>query len=318
VDELTLQINLSAGDIAYAELTVPELIEAHRLNADEKLAIVDCCRPPRTQVIDPERRYPQPEFQRRVQKICQIAEALRAHAYFDRVVYLRPGDPLIQRISRRYFRSVIRETHDCWGHGLMAYLAAFEVVKTRYLLHYDADMILYQEPGYDWSVEARQLLSEQPQAIAATPRVSPPFASVLEKPDAPSLHESDVPINSENGFWQVYWFSSRCFLTECTRLLGRLPLLKGPFLWETLLRKVLWRSYPPGFEIMVYRGLCKSGGYRIDLKSEQAFLLHPEDKSSRFVICLPRLRQALQRGHVPKEQRGWENLKLDVWENFLP
>jgi hypothetical protein len=52
--DVTLQINLSPGDIAYAELTLPALVQAHRANVDEVLAIVDRCRPQKTKIVDPE------------------------------------------------------------------------------------------------------------------------------------------------------------------------------------------------------------------------------------------------------------------------
>jgi hypothetical protein len=56
------------------------------------------------------------------------------------------------------------------------------------------------------------------------------------------------------------------------------------------------------------------GAYRIDLMTERAFVVHPNDKGARFLRLLPDIAAAVERGDVPRAQRGWENLKLDAWE----
>ncbi|MEH2197157.1 hypothetical protein [Nostoc sp.] len=314
---ITLQINLSPGDINYAEITVPYLIDAHRQNVDEKIAIVDCCRPQRTQVIDPDSRFPEPEFSYRVQKICVIAEKLKAQGYLDRIVYLYPDSSLLQTIYRKYTSNLVNVTHDCWGCALAAYLAAFEVINTRYILHYDADMLLYQSTNYDWSVEAKLKMEKYEQAIAASPRVSPPFSQKTGLLDSPSLHKGDIPAVSDDGFWRVRWFSNRCFLMDKQKLLNYLPLLQGRFFIETMIRKYLNRSYPPSPEIMIFQRLREAGCWRLDLKTEQAWLLHPIDKSQRYIGLIPKMQKTISLGQFPISQGGWENIKLDDWEDFL-
>ncbi len=74
---VTLQINLSPGDISYARLTIPALVLSHRSHVDETLAIVDCCRPQKTKIVDSDRRFPLEKFNQRVEKICEIAESLK-------------------------------------------------------------------------------------------------------------------------------------------------------------------------------------------------------------------------------------------------
>lgn len=129
MNELTLQINLSPGDLAYAELTVPALLAAHP-EASERLLIVDVCKPQRTQIVDPAKRFPEPAFSERAAAIVELAERFLRAGQVDRVVVLRPGDPLFVQLSRRYMRSWVRETHDYGGCALMASLAAFELCRT--------------------------------------------------------------------------------------------------------------------------------------------------------------------------------------------
>jgi hypothetical protein len=98
---LTLQINLSSGDLAYADRTVPALIAAHP-EATERLLIVDVCKPQRTGIVDPEKRFPEPAYSQRATAIVELAEKLRTAGKVDRVIVLRPGDPLFRQLSRRY------------------------------------------------------------------------------------------------------------------------------------------------------------------------------------------------------------------------
>ena len=314
--DVTLQVNLSPGDISYAEMTVPALIQAHRASVDATLAVVDCCKPQRTQKIEPERDYPEPEFSRRVERIRAITSDLQAAGYFDQVVYIHPGDALLRTLAKKYLRNVITGTHDAKGTPILAYLVPFEVASSRYVVHYDADMLLHQDPGYDWIVEATERMRKLPRAVIATPRVSPPFAAYRNLPDATSLHEGPTPEFVDGG-WLVNWFSTRCFLMDRERLALHLPLPQGRLLLELVARRMLNRNYPLSLEIMLCRRIGGEGGRRLDLRSERAWILHPEDKGARFLQLLPAILQAIAAGDIPPEQRGWENVKLPLWDEFL-
>ena len=76
--DVTLQINLSGGDVAYAALTVPALVAAHRSAVREVLGVVDCVRPQRTQMVDPDERFPLDTFAQRRDQIDR--QPRRRHA----------------------------------------------------------------------------------------------------------------------------------------------------------------------------------------------------------------------------------------------
>src|SRR5437868_6166353 len=118
MDDVTLQINLSAGDLSYARLTVPRLVESHHGQARERVAVVDCC-PRRTQ-----RGANAVEFAGQVEQLRALAEELRAEGYFDRLVYVQPGSELFPHLAKRYTNNLVHETHDYQGYAVMAYLAA--------------------------------------------------------------------------------------------------------------------------------------------------------------------------------------------------
>lgn len=308
--DFTLQINLSAGDSAYAALTVPALLAAHP-GVAERLLVVDLCKPQKTRIVDPEVRFPEPDYSRRREAIVGLTEGWLRSGAVDRVVYLRPGDPLFLLLSRTYLRSWVTETHDFGGCALMAYLAAFEVCRTRWLIHYDADMLLHQAAGFDWALRAVEVLRDDRAIVAAIPRPSPP--PVLG-PDAPSENERLAMLAHAEG-WQSGWFSTRCFAIDLEALRRCLPLLQGRVLWETIAVRLLRRGYPRSPEILLFRRMAAAGLSRLTLKDRRAWLLHPVSKGPAFVAALPRLQAAIAQGDCPDAQRGQQDLMLDAW-NF--
>lgn len=73
---VTLQINLSPGDIHYAHLTVPALVKAHRNSVDETVAIVDCCRPQKTKMSIPISNFPGKHLTRRLRRFARSQSKL--------------------------------------------------------------------------------------------------------------------------------------------------------------------------------------------------------------------------------------------------
>lgn len=306
--DLTLQINLSAGDAAYLELTVPRLLAAHP-GVAERLLIVDLCKPQRTGIVDPARRYPEPAFSERRERVAACARRWLAAGQVDRVVWLEPGDPRFARIARTYLRPWATETHDYGGCALMGYLAAFDECRTRWLLHYDADVMLYQAPGFDWAPHARNAIGENRSIVAAIPRPCPP---ALDPPDLPSRHER-LALTPHPAGWLNAWFSTRCYLFDCETLRHHLPLLQGRLYWETLAAKLLRRGYPRSPEILLFRRLAAAGRWRLTLNDRRAWFLHPPRKDAAFVAALPRLLGEIAAGRAPDVQRGQQELDLALW-----
>ena len=314
-EDLTLQINLCAGDAGYAALTVPALVRAHP-GAGHRLAVVDCCRQQRTRIYDPETRAPLAAFQERLGRVRALAESFKREGLLDEVTHLEPGDPRFAGFARKYARPWMTETHDYGGCAHQAYWAALELPRTRFVLHYDADMLLWQAPGFSWVEEARGLLPSQPRAIFALPRISPPGFAATPADDGPSLHEGRPPARVPGG-WLNDWFSTRCFLLDRERLEPLLPLVRGRKIFEYRLRRLLDRGYPPGPEHLLFKELGGNGWRTLNLDSERAWLLHPTRKDAEYHRLLPGSITAVAAGRVPAAQRGYADLRLEAWAEFL-
>ncbi len=310
--DVTLQINLSPGDDAYAEQTVPALVAAHA-GATERLLVVDLCKPQATRIVDPAQRYPEPAYSARQARILSLAEAWGRSGLVDRVVALRPGDELFGTLSRRYLRPWLRETHDYGGCALMAYLAAFELCRTRWLLHFDADVLIYQKPGFDWTGAAQEALARDPTIVAATPRPAPPMLAGI---DAPTAHERLRSLDRPAG-WLNAWCSTRCYLFDLERLRPLLPLLQGRIYWETLLARLRGRGYPRSPEIMIFRRMQAARCWRLVLRDKDSWLLHPARKDPLFHRLLPAMLDSVRQGLCPETQRGHADLDLDAWAAWL-
>ena len=306
MNDVTLQINLSAGDAAYAAATVPALLATHS-GASERLLVVDLCKPQATGIVDPAKRFPEPAYSERQANILALAERWEAEGLVDRVVTLRAGDPIFPTLRRRYLRPWLRETHDYGGCALMAYLAAFEFCRTRWLLHFDADMLVHQTAGFDWVGHAQTAMADNATIVAAVPRPSapPPLGAV----DAPT-HSELLALHVHPSGWINTWFSTRCYLFDLERLRPCLPLLQGRIYWETLVARLFRRGYPRSPEIMLFRRLSAARRWRLTLNDRRAWLLHPTKKDAAFVA-------AVAAGRCPDCQRGRQDLELEYWSGLL-
>jgi hypothetical protein len=198
----------------------------------------------------------------------------------------------------------------------MGYWAALDLPRTRFVVHYDADMLLHQDAGFDWTAEAFRHWADRPEAVAAAPRISPPGFAAVPIEDAPSRHEGR-PLTPVAGGWLNDWFSTRCFLIDRGRLAGHLPLISGPQAWRWRLRRFLGRGYPPSPEAVLSRRLGPRGGRCLHLATERAWLLHPQAKNAEFLQLLPGIIAAVAEGQAPAEQRGRADLRIDAWRGFL-
>lgn len=310
-NEVTLQINISPGDVNYAALTVPALVSNHR-DIKKRLLIIDCCRPQRTKLVDPDLKFPIHIFDKNVKKITEISEELLRNNIVTDLYYLFPNDPLYKRLSEKYLDNIYHCTHAAGGTANMSYWAGIELVETKYVLHYDGDIILYQKVGYSWVEEATKLMENQENVIMAVPRLSPP----IPNSDLPSYSEGRQNISYEK-YWLNDWFSTRHFLLNKDKLNDFLPLVRGKVKLELLLRKYGKRAFPIDPEILLFKSLGTRGCKRLMLKNNNAWVTHPANKPEVFIKVVEQIIAEVSHGDFPIEQQGLENIDLAAWVKFI-
>jgi hypothetical protein len=315
-DGITLQINVAAVDVRYAHHVVPALARAHRAACREIILTVDACKPQKTRQTDPAVRCAEPQFTRDVEALRALGDRLVHDRIIDRVVPLEPGDPWLVEVTRKYSGRWIPETHDYGGRPITGYWAGIEAARTRYVVHYDGDMFLHQEAGFDWAAHAIPFLETQANAVSASPRLTAPFASKTVYGDGPSSHEG-VPFASIDGGWKHFFFSTRVFLLDRRKFERYLPLGRGRILAEQLVVKAARRGFPRSAEKMYWVTVGAAGGYRLVLSTEKAWVLHPSWKPAHFAELVPAILDRVAQGRVPDAQLGQTELQLDAWREFL-
>lgn len=311
-DDITLQINVSPGDINYAELTVTALVNQH-LNIKKRLLVVDCCRPQKTKILNPDIRFPKEKFEQDLEKIIIISKRLLAKNIVSEIYYVKPDDPIIDHLSKKYLRGLYKTTHGAGGMVNMSYWVGFDIPNTKYLLHYDGDIMLYQKPGFAWVNNAIKYMDADKNVVMAVPRLCPPITAAV---DLPSTHEGRPTITYPE-YWKNDWFSTRHFLWDRTKIEKYLPLVRGKVMFELLIRKYANRAFPIDPEILMHKSIGPRGGQRLVLRSPDAWIVHPMDKSETFLNNLPQIISLINEGKFPDEQRGYENMKLEPWIRYL-
>ncbi len=307
--DITLQINASAGDLDYLDLTIPALVETHRAAVREVVVVFETVRPPSTRLLDADKRFPPERHAERTRLAREKVERLRECGLVDRIE-LNRDDPEGQRILRIVVGWPLRETHEIGGSALMAYARMVTCVETRYVLHADADMLLHQAAGFDWTAAAREALVRHPDAIAAIPRTSPPLA------DGAAPRRAFRPLEDRGACWANDWFSTRLSLLDRDRLAPHLPLVRGVYRLKTLFWKTIGRRYPRAFEIIMHQALGPRGLRTLVLKDDRAWSLHPVAKDGPWRAMLPGVLAAVGEGRFPDAQRGRGDMLNEAWQGI--
>lgn len=324
---VTLQINVSAGDLRYLKYTIPRLVKQHRESCVSVLIVLDACRPQRTPIVDPDVRFPKERFFQQVNETKETLFSICRDIGVERCVILEESR------DQEYFRYLAKKyvgngcligkgmTHAGGGAAFMAYFAALDIPTTEYVLHFDGDMILYQKEGYSWVNDALEHMEKDNRIISAIPRNAPPLSGEMR--DVQPQLKMGRPLENFGNNWGNDWFSTRIFLMNRKKLSSYLPLLTifpiecGKFLSEMWIRRLLRRCFPRDPEILLFKRLSPINKRTLILKSLHAWTLHPVDKGPWFTETLPRILDLVDQGKTPIDQQGVEDIDSDIWKEFL-
>jgi hypothetical protein len=174
-------------------------------------------------------------------------------------------------------------------------------------------MIFYEAPAFSWIQEGIRIMEENEDILCVLPKGGPPTKDE-------SLHQGSTPykVDEKRGLYLFKNFTSRHYLIHRERFLSLLPLKP---LWLSWREPFKSRFFGNGkmlcWETMVEHALEKSDLWRADLMTDQAWSLHPGDRSEKFYQLLPPIIDSVNRNEFPEEQRGHFDLRLCDWKHFL-
>jgi hypothetical protein len=324
---VSVWILVARTDLPYMMQTIPHLMRACNYPFVERVLAMDTV--PLTG--DKQYRYGT-GTQEELEAACQT---LIAQGIMDKIVKIDYTPSLISQIYQKYFgvqqaNQMGNLTHNWKGSTIYASLYCIEAAASDYYLHFDADMLLHQEPDFDWISEAIEMIESIPEISTMRPLCGPPH------PEG-KIFQANI-VKDPRGFYSRKFFSMRAYLVSRKRFAQLSPI---PALWRhppLLSRKLpqplqswpakIERSlrgggtYPvqgslESFEVMTSRRLKETEFFRADLSSTKAWTLHPPNHGAKFVEVLPHLIKLIERGEYPSEQAGIYDLDLKVWLPML-
>ncbi|MEO1093289.1 MAG: hypothetical protein AAFX01_00125 [Cyanobacteria bacterium J06638_28] len=266
------------------------------------------------------------------EEVRQACQALIDAGVMDRIVEIDYDPALVDQIYEKYFgpeqAPLMRgHTHNWKGSTVYASLYCIEAAASDYYLHFDADMLLYQAPNFNWITEAIEMLKKVPTIAAIRPLCGPPQAE-------DKVYQNHAVKKDDRGFYAHKFFSMRAYLVDRRRFaqLSPIPLAwKHNPLWSRQLPQPLQtigaaierrlhnnKNLPlngaiASFEPMTSERLEQTDYVRADLASSQAWTVHPAKHSPEFIQALPTLISLVEKGVYPPEQAGQYDLALSAW-----
>jgi hypothetical protein len=219
----------------------------------------------------------------------------------------------IRSQNKLQFNYPHRETHCFRGYPINGSFRQFLDTDSKYILHLDCDMIFYESPDFSWIQEGTRIMEENEDILCVLPRGGPPTQDG-------SLHQgtTEYKVDNKRGLYLFKNFTSRHYLIHRERFLSLLPLEP---LWLSCREPIKSRLFGNGkmlcWEAMVELALEASHMWRADLMTEQAWSLHPGDRSQEFYQQLPKIIDSVNRNEFPEDQRGHFDLRLNDWKHFL-
>jgi hypothetical protein len=324
---VSVWILVARTDLPYMMQTIPHLMRSCNYPFVERVLAMD------TVPLTGDKRYRyKTGTQEELESACQT---LIEQGVMDKIVKIDYTPSSIAQIYQKYFgveqaSRIQHLTHNWKGSTIYASLYCIEAAASDYYLHFDADMLLYQDPEFDWIAEAIRLIDSIPYLSAMRPLSGPPH------PEG-EIFQTRIT-KDPRGFYTRKFFSMRSYLLSRQRFAQLSPI---PALWRhpPLLSRHLpqplqsWsgkferrlrgggdysvQGSLDSFEFMVSRRFQETEFVRADLLSEKAWTLHPPDHGPKFVEVLPHLIQLIESGKYPLQQAGIYDLHLDVWLPML-
>ncbi len=303
----TLSITVARTDVTFMMQTIPHLVKSCQFSFDKSILFVDAS-PLKPALRD----RPHVGTLEQLRNCCK---KLVDNGIVDDCIDIDFSDKTRKKTYQKHFGKDIKRTFDFRGSSVFNYIFSIdsEELDTDYIVHFDSDILLYQQSDYNWIEEGIELLNENQDIICVLPLSGPPT-------EDGSLKQREVLYNQDDrGFYSFKNFTSRVFLLNRQRFDSFLPLkttklpLKGRIRKFINTKDIKALNDVTTWEAMVSHQLNSSNYIRADICSPKAWTLHPTDRSSDFIKALPQIIQKIETGWYPLEQAGKFDLELQKW-----
>jgi hypothetical protein len=298
--DCTLSVNVAPSDVDFIMETVPHLVRQCRFPFQERVLVADVL----------------PFFRRQRRSAAKIRELQRCcrelvrRGIIDRVLRVDYSPGYRRSVYAKHFdQPRMGETHNCSGGPFLAYVFAIEECDTRYLLHFDSDILLHQREGHSWIDQGIRTLEADQDVLVVCPLAGPPTRDGV-------LHQRGVPYERDpRGYYRFKNFTSRKYLIDRERFAAALPMTpqRRRARRRRLRSGLRRRATLLNWERAVAAKIRETSFIRADLTSPDAWSLHPLDHGEQFRRHLPRIIAAVEAGRFPEEQAGHYDLDLQLW-----
>lgn len=246
-------------------------------------------------------------------ELNQKIEALQKQSYFN-IIETAYDTKRIKQANKLQFGHGFSETHCFRGYPIYVSFKQFLETDSKYVLHLDSDMIFYEANGFSWIQEGVRIMEENPDILCVLPKGGPPTND-----GALNQGTTSYQTDEKRGLNLFKNFTSRHYLIHCERFLSLLPMTPTWLSWrEPIKSRLFGTGKMLCWENTVERALERSTLWRADLMTDQAWSLHPGDRSELFYRLLPSIVKEVRAGRYPSEQAGQFDLLLNAWSKNLP
>ena len=292
------------SDCAFIDYTLPPLLSMCKRGECSVSVVIDTRKA--TGVLGNSLR------QSKISELNQKIEALQKQSHFN-IIETAYNTKRIKQANKLQFGHGFSETHCFRGYPIYGSFKQFLETDSKYVLHLDSDMIFYEANGFSWIKEGVRIMEENPDILCVLPKGGPPT-------NDGSLNQGTTSYQTDKnrGLYLFKNFTSRHYLIHRERFLSLLPLKP---LWLSWREPIKSRGFGNGkmlcWETMVENVLENSNMWRGDLMTDQAWSLHPGDRSELFLSLLPSIIKKVQIGLYPPTQAGYFDLMVEAWDSFL-
>ena len=299
----SLSIFVARTDIPFMMETIPHLVRMCNYDIFEKCLIID--------TAPLSGKYKDRPGIGTLSDLRECCEKLVKQGVIDRLIDIDYSQETIKKLYRKHFGRFVRHTHNYRGYPIYGSIFAIEAVKGDHILHFDSDMLLHQNPSFNWIEEGIELLEKNEKVMFVSPLSGPPTEDGYLKQRGVE-YELD-----QGGFYKFQDFTSRKYLLKKDKFDTFLPMEPAWISWKRRLASVITGKSPLwNWEVMVSQHLKKTGTLRADLASPYAWTLHTPDHGEEFIKALPQVINQVEKGSYPKEQAGDYDLDLNLWKQL--